>query len=627
MPELFSGLHVHSWWRSPSGLILPCTVSDQIPAHPPSQQPRHGGLLWAERRNTLPNMAAYATPEALNVEPVPFEAFCEMLAEIPRDVLLPVLSNLQARLFALEHDEEKELQLGELIFGKGQAMKLLRAFVINGEGRRTVFSEQGLALLQWLSIAFCNEEEVSEVGPELAAAVPRTILGVMSFLEVAGADVKDEQRSERWLRHLTQNFAFNSSPVVGNAVARTWAIFGRLHRSATDIRPEAEIDAWLLDDYGLSLEMQMVLSFALYGTLSAAEDSQDFVTTVKQAELDRIFDFLSLSESERSSAMAMIAAPLSHFREEIEGKTLDQATWEQVSFMRHPLIEVRPGLFLLQSPRALIGWMVDGPYYRALDSAHKRGERAVQAFTARVGRLTERYVLGLVESVHPEPRLPVTGKVYGDKTYGRGSHSSDVSVIYPNEAVLIEVSSHRLSLLAKRDGDFDALRHDLTEMVGRRPKQLRRCIEAMKPRQSWRANTLRFPHLGPEQLARIWPISVTTTPVQWTPLLEDFLGADLQELESRPDVEPLEVLAVEDFESLLAVFEKTGHPLPVLLARKSAAMGPRADFRSWIARDREIPNLARPRYLDTALDEFMEVAAGLLGVENLDEDGGAASVA
>ncbi len=572
-------------------------------------------------------MAAYATPEALNVEPLPFDAFCEMLGKIPRDVLLPILSDVQARLFALEHDEEKELQLAELLFGKGRAMKRLRAFVTNGEGRRTVFSEQGLTLLQWLSIAFCNEEEVEEIGPELAAAVPRTILGVMSFLEVAGADLNDEGRSERWLRHLTQNFAFNSSPVVGNAVARTWAIFGRLHRNATDIRPGADIDSWLLKDYGLSLEVQMVLSFSLYGTLSAKEDSQDFVTTVKQSELDRIFDFLSLSEAERSSAMAMIAAPLSHFREEIESKTLEQATWDQVSFIRHPLIEVRQGLYLLQSPRALIGWMVDGPYYRALDSARDRGERAVKDFTARVGRLTERYVLELVESAHPEPRLPVTGKVYGDKTYGGGSHSSDVTIVYPHEAVLMEVSSHRLSLLAKRDGDFEALRHDLTEMVGRRPRQLRRCIEAMKPRESWRATTLRFTHLDPEHLARIWPISVTVMPVQWTPLLEEFLGDDLRALESRPDVEPLEVLAVEDLESLLAVFEETGRPLSALLARKSAIVGPRADFRNWIARDQTVPSLARPRYLDAALDEFFAVSARLLGVEELDENSGTASMA
>jgi hypothetical protein len=621
MPELFSRLHVQSWWRSPSGLILPCSVRDQIvPSRPPEQRPRYGGLLWAERRNLLPNIAAYATPEALDLEPLPFEAFCEMLAEIPQKVLLPVLSSLQARLFALEHDEEKELQLAELLFGKGRALKLLKAFVTNGEGRRTVFSEQGLTLLQWLAIAFCSEEEVGEISPGLATAVPRSVLGVMSFLEVAGADTDDEQRSERWLRHLTQNFAFNSSPVVANAVARTWAIFGRLHRSATDISPQADIDGWLLDDYGLSLEVQMALSFALYGALGASEDSQEFETIVKQEKLDRLFGFLSLSETERTSAMKLIAAPLSHFREEIEGKTLDQATWEQVSFMRHPLIEVGEGIYLLQSPRALIAWMVDGPYYRALDSAHDRGERAVSDYTTRLGHLTERYVLELVDSAHPEPRLPVTGKVHGDKSYGPGSHSSDVTITYPHEVVLMEVSSHRLSLLAKRDGDFQALRHDLTEMVGRRATQLRRCIDAMKPRQRGRQATLRFPHLEPARLARIWPISVTTTPLQWSPLLEEFLGEDLQKLEERSDVEPLDLLAVEDLECLLAIFEETGRPLPSLLSRKAVVMGARADVHSWLHQDRSVPNLARPRYLDTALDEFFAMAARLFGVENFDED-------
>lgn len=540
-----------------------------------------------------------------------------MLTEIPRNVMLPILCNLQARLFALEHDEEKELRLAELVFGKGQALQRLKAFVINGEGRRTFFSEQGLTLLQWLAITFCNDEEVSEISPAVAAAVPRSVLGVMSFLEVAAAEANDEKRSEHWLRHLTQNFAFNCSPVVGNAVARTWAIFGRLHRSATDIHPHADIDGWLVDDYGLSLELQMAISYGLYGMLSVSEDSDELETLIKQEKLDQLFDFLSLSRPQRASAMQLIAAPLAAFREEIEGKSVDQATWEQVPFMRHPLIEVAEGIYLLQSPRALISWMVDGPYYRALDSARER--EAIIDYTARIGHLTERYVLELVESAHPEPRLPVTGKVHGDKTYGRGSHSSDVTITYPHEAVLIEVASHRLSLLARRDGDFEALRSDLREMIGRRPKQLRRCIEAIKPRQRWRQATLRFPHLDPEGLARIWPITVTTTPLHWSGLLEEFLGEDLGQLESRPDVEPLDVIAVEDLESLLAVLEETGRPLPELLARKAAVVGARADVRSWVIRDRSVPNLARPRYLDAALAEFTATVARLFGIENLNE--------
>jgi hypothetical protein len=626
MPELFSGLHVESWWQSTSGLFLPCSVRDRIVTSQPQERgPRYSSLLWAERRDPLPDVAAYATPEALKLEPLPFESFRELLAEIPQNALLPILSDLQARLSALEHDQEKELQLAELVFGRGQALERLRAFVTNGEGRRTVFSEQGLTLLQWLAIAYCNENEVSEITPAVAAGIPQSVLGVMSYLEVASHEDED-QRSHRWLRHLTQNFAFNSSPVVGNAMARTWAIFGRLHRSANDLRPHADIDSWLVADYGLGLELQMALSFALYGTLSADDDDpREFKTLVKHEDLDGIFNQMGLSEEERASAMQLIAAPISHFRDEINGKTHDQLSWDQVTFMRHPLIQVRDDLYLLQSPRALIAWMVDGPYYRALDSARERGGRAVSAFTSRVGQLTERYVLELIDSAHPEPRFSVTGNVYGDKTYGRGARSSDVTITYPHDAVLIEVSSHRLSLQAKRDGDFEALQHDLTEMVGRRPRQLRRCIDAIKPLRRGHQATLRFPHLDPERLARIWPIIVTATPVHWSPLHEEFVGDELQGLESRPDVEPLDVLAIEDLESMLAIYEDTGLSVPSLLTRKASVVGARGDTRRWIARDQSIPNLARSRYLDSALKDLFAVMGRFFGLE--DFDGEEASVA
>jgi hypothetical protein len=398
-------------------------------------------------------------------------------------------------------------------------------------------------------IADCNEAEVLQVGTDEAAQVRRSILGVSSYLEAASRDLGEESRTERWLRHLTQNFTFNSNPVVGNAMGRSWAILGRLHRQAHDLLPQADIDGWLADDYGLSLEQQMTISFALYAHLNAgADDPREFATLVTQENLEIVFARMHLSDEERESALRLISASLSCFRVEIDGKTLEQLSWDQVPFMRHPLIQMPDGYYLLHSPRALIAWMVDGAYYRALDSARDRGERAVSAFTSRIGKLTERYVLELIRSAHPEPRLPVTGKAYGDKTYGRGAHSSDVTIAYPHEAVLIEVSSHRLSLQAKRDGDLEALRHDLTEMVGRRPKQLRRCIDAIKPRQRGRQATLRFPRLDPARLARIWPIIITSLPLHWSPVLEDFVGPELQQLESRPEVEALDVMAVEDLE-------------------------------------------------------------------------------
>jgi hypothetical protein len=60
-----------------------------------------------------------------------------------------------------------------------------------------------------------------------------------------------------------------------------------------------------------------------------------------------------------------------------------------------------------------------------------------------------------------------------------------------------------------------------------------------------------------------------------------------------------------------------------LLAAKQETTGAHADVRSWLARDRSIPNIARPTYLDTALSEAMDLATRLLGFDGI-EDGTAA---
>lgn len=122
----------------------------------------------------------------------------------------------------------------------------------------------------------------------------------------------------------------------------------------------------------------------------------------------------------------------------------------------------------------------------------------------------------------------------------------------------MEVASHRLTVEARCDGDQKALERDLDEMIGRRPKQLRRSIDAMKPGRPGIAATLRYERLDPDRIARFWPMIITMTPIHWSPLLEEFLTPALGELDGRDDVEALDVLAVEDLESLVAITEETG---------------------------------------------------------------------
>ena len=111
------------------------------------------------------------------------------------------------------------------------------------------------------------------------------------------------------------------------------------------------------------------------------------------------------------------------------------------------------------------------------------------------------------------------------------------------------------------------------------------------------------------------------------PTAEEILGDELEALEGRPDVEALDVMAIEDLDSMLAILEETGRLFSELLAAKAAAAGPRGDVRTWISKDRAVPNFARSRYLDAALTEILGAIGLLFGLEGLDEDDPSTSAA
>jgi hypothetical protein len=570
--------------------------------------------LVAQRPKPFGNVGVYATPAAMKIAPLPFDEFVSDLALVPVGMMLNVVCWMQATLHGKEMDREAQLGLAAGLFRGTTAFPPLVRFLRTHPGESVAFCEQALTLLQLLAIRHCAEGPTGLDEDEYMARIRRAIFFVSGYLEPHNASVEDRGG---WLGHLTRLFEYNGHAVFGNAMGRAWAIFGRLNREATDIRPNLPLDEWLLEDYGLDLEQQLALGFALYAYLGEeSADEDELASELSATTLGSIFNSMGLTESQQVAAEAMIAAPPDWFRAEVAGQNVEQLSWNRVPFLRRPFIRLPTGDYLLQSPRALMTWTAEGVHYRCLDSAGRR--ESGHLYTARAGKLTERYVLEMIRSAHREPRLPGAGKVYGDKKYANGKDSSDVTVTYPNEVLLIEVASRRLSVASRRDGDRQALERDLTEMVGRRPRQLRRSIDAMKPDKPGRAATLRFEHLAPDRIASFRPLIVTMTPLHWSPLLQEFMEPGIAELEGRKDIEALDVLAVEDLEALVAITEETGRRMVDLLASKEDAAGPHADVRTWLGHDRRVPNISRPDYLDKALKEALDLAARILGFTGID---------
>lgn len=160
------------------------------------------------------------------------EEFLTTLNTIPLGMILPLVCELQALLHGIEMDPENQLGLAAGLFGGTPAFKPLERFIRTLPGERVISCEQALTLLQLLTILVSEDELTGLSEDEYTARIRSSIFFVSGYLESAGAESAEDRTG--WLRHLPQLFEYNGKPVFGNAMARTWAIFSRLHLESSE---------------------------------------------------------------------------------------------------------------------------------------------------------------------------------------------------------------------------------------------------------------------------------------------------------------------------------------------------------------------------------------------------------
>lgn len=74
-------------------------------------------------------------------------------------------------------------------------------------------------------------------------------------------------------------------------------------------------------------------------------------------------------------------------------------------------------------------------------------------------------------------------------------------------------------------------------------------------------------------------------------------------------------MSLEGLEGLVAVAERSRTRFADLLARKRDEAGPYAEVPRWLVKQRDLPNVARSKYVDDALDEALDLVTELLGFD------------
>ncbi|HEX2233041.1 MAG TPA: hypothetical protein VHG69_06710, partial [Thermoleophilaceae bacterium] len=310
----------------------------------------------------------------------------------------------------------------------------------------------------------------------------------------------------------------------------------------------------------------------------------------------------------------IITAPRTWYAERFAAgeQTVTRAAWERTPFEIRPVLQLADGRFVVISPRAISGWIGEGFYHRALASARRSGlANRLQRF---YGVLVEHYALHTLRQAHPEPRLPGSGRVAGEQSYGRGGgkKSPDMSVDCGPDLVLIEVASGRFALPTLIEGDPEKAAADLSRLLFRKLDQLGRRIDDLL------AGEWSPPDVAIESVKRIWPVVVTADMLQ-NDLLWEEINRRIPEGLKRARVQRLTLLDLPDLELLAGLIER-GFALQDILRRKATGPYVEMDLRRFVFDTPGIPHKVRPSAIENRWSEEMVKVAQLFGYD-LDKEG------
>ncbi len=609
---------VPAWHQRPSGLLVPTNVdrpavtegSDRPP--PGVELPQPDLLVLARPPSSFEQFRTYPDEAGLGLPTSTPEDLAYAAGHLNFETGMVALAKLAAHVDHLRGNTRTQLTLAETVFGDDDLVARLTRFAQSVNFELEVFPPQHIAALQRLLVLHGRDAPVEDArrGHE-QVIFNRIFFAMASLSDDSGlGPIEEEGTRERWLAYLIKNGTYNSRDAPMETLTRPQTLFLETAAELRDHRDFCPVDEWFIEDYGLSISEQYTLGFAALATANIMTESLG-LDERSLLGADFFTDLAGRLGQDPDQVMEIITAPRSWYAERFAAgeQTKTRAAWERTPFEVRPVLRLDSGAFVVISPWAITSWIGDGFFHRALASARRRrqSERLLRFY----GALVERYALQTLQQVHPEPRLPGSGRVSGDRPYGpgNGKRTPDICVDCGPDLVLIEVTSGRFTLPTLVEGDPEKAARDLTRLLWEKLDQLGRRIDDLL------AGDWSPPDVDLNSVERIWPVLVTADMLQNDLLWQEIKGRMPEGL-TRPRVRHLTLLDLPDVEQLAALVEH-GFGLRDLLARKSASPYAEMDLRRFVYDTADIPHKVR---LATVEERWIQTMVRVVELVGLDAD-------
>jgi hypothetical protein len=592
---------------TPSGLIValsPTTASLLDAQHALKQA---NAVDSRRTPSLLDDIVIVADEQVLGLPRTEIPEVRRLLAELPLMPTLLVVAQFAAALHPIRDDPASQLQLAAEAFSQdADLLRRVAEFVAVRDGtQRYVLDEQQLYVLARLTLEEARDEQTTQWLPEDRRIFERAMLGVTSVVGDGARRLRQSRRhADDWVGFFLQQASLNARDQPLLAYARTWRIFAELARSdrARGHASYCPLDQWVTEDSDAALEELFAVGFAAAATATAAAQEG------RAALTDPMENYLANTTlaARHDTFTTALAASREEFTAGFARGRDDplRTAWEIAPFQSKPFFITRTGHLVLISPSAIQSWLSHGFYYRALDSATKRGGSTRDNWTTFWGWLVETYVHEVIEQAHG-PRASGHGRVHGEYEQ-RGVKTPDVAIDAGEDLTLIEVVSVRLPLGVRAEDDTKTRATFLRRALLDKVDQLSDRIDDLF------AGRISIPDVEPANVKRIWPVLVTVDDIVTSEALWAVLDRELPHALKQPQSQALTLLDLQDAETLAGMIEQ-GDQVHEVLADKASGPHAQRSFTAWYLQTRSSP-APRPQAAEQRWRQLVPALANLLSL-------------
>lgn len=557
-----------------------------VPFIAPGYRQAVTGLLLPEQAFRGPEpadlLATYLTGQDVTGSPIPLELVMIGLRLTNRTSVLLACSNLLAAWEEKPIDVERDVNLAANFRApfQGRIVEGVRA-------GRALFSLQAILILAKLALQVCPPSAADS--DSRLRSIPVWLLAIQDALERDQGPTEDLDGVVGDPRAIA---ALIRTSVLGTRVdfATLMAVFQLrwrdLPEAAIGTPGHVDLEGAFSRATGARLDDFLSVGIALW-----AAASQGLGNVLSSRQLS-----LRLSRERVRGALRLISATPGTLRVAIQVDDRDFGpVWSFDALRRYPIVRLRGGGLLVLSRRLLLERLFGGIRYDVEWHLRQQGqprlaERAM-GFWQRMCEDDARHSLAAF-APEREPFKRLYSETELQAAFGIANQTADIAIDYPDEWIVCEVTTSKLSRKAIVAGSMNALSRDLGRTVDAKAGQLNATIMELQrdeSRLTGRPALSRTRFVPVLVMAEGFPVNPITTSV----IRERLAKAGLLR---GPRIAPLHVIDREEL-SFVEGLVATGVSFADLLRRHEQGAFRQMSLRDWLVVEAHL-NSERPKRLD-----------------------------